>query len=163
MEVQFMGIQDQMRSFAETAVKYAESFNVELDYSKGSILEVEKILDYSQDLKRCNPEEKPTEKQIWSMATIWGAYIGEVMRQELGSDFQWTNEETFGNRTPHIRKAEMGTFPIDKVYKRLVNGVEDNTVTYFDVSMDHLKEECEWSSGHVLYIKGDGSNGHTIR
>jgi len=159
-----VGIQDQMRSFAGTAAKYAESFNVELDYSKGSISEVEKILDYySQDLKNCNPEEKPTEKQIWSMATIWGAYIGEVMRQELGLDYQWTNEEAFGNRTPHIRKAKMGTFPIDKVYKRLVNGVEDNTVTYFDISMEQLKGKCELPSGHVLYIKGDGSKGHTIK
>jgi hypothetical protein len=61
-----------------------------------------------------------------------------------------------------IRKEKIGAFSIDKVYKRLANGVEDNTVTYFDISIEQLKGKCELPSGRVLYIKGDKSRGHTI-
>lgn len=65
-----------------------------------------KILDYYfEEIKNCVEDEKPTEQQIWSMAMIWGAYIGEVMRRELGPDYIWTDEEIFEETTPHIRKS----------------------------------------------------------
>lgn len=103
--------------FCQDCVKYAQSFSVELDYSKESLSAVEEILDYySHDLQSCIEEEKPTENQLWSMATIWGAYIGEVIRRELGSDFIWTDKEAFGNKTPHVQstRTEVGTFPDTK-------------------------------------------------
>lgn len=154
-----MEVQDQMSNFAKTAVEYAQSFSEELDYGKESLAAVEKILDYySHDLQCCTVEEKPTENQVWSMATIWGAYVGEVMRRELGPDFIWTDEETLGNKIPHIRntRTEAETFPIDKAYKRLVSGTENNIVTYFEVSMEYLTGKCDWTSAHMLHIKVDG-------
>lgn len=156
-----MGLQDQMNDLAKTAVRYGQSFNVELDYSKESLVAVEKILYYySQDMQNCDVEEQPTENQLWSMATIWGAYIGEVIRREVGPDFIWTDKEEFGNKTPHVQstRTDVGTFPIDKVYKRLVNGAEDNIVTYFNVGMEYLTGKSDWPSGHVLHIKVDGWN-----
>lgn len=142
-EVQRLEVQEQMSNLAKTAVRYAQSFNEELDYSKESIKAVEKILDYySKDLQNCAADEKPTEKQIWSMALIWGAYIGEVMRRELEPDYVWTDEESFEERTPHILTVGKNerTFPINKVYKRLINGPEDNVVSFVDVIIEVLKK-----------------------
>lgn len=138
-----MDNQERMLNLAQVAVRYAQSFDEELNFSKESIESVDKILDYYfEDLKNCAEDEKPTEQQTWSMAMIWGAYIGEVMRRELGPDYIWTDEEIFEETTPHIRKVNTSirTFPINKVYKRLVNGIEDNVVSFVDVGIEFLRD-----------------------
>ncbi|GMA97773.1 hypothetical protein [Pelosinus sp. IPA-1] len=134
-----MEIQEQMSSLANTAVRYAQKFNEKLDFSRESIKVVEEILEYYfQDLQNCAADEKPSEEQVWSMALIWGAYIGEVMRRELGPDYIWSNEEKFEEKTPHILKVGKSqcAFPINKVHKRLLNGPEDNIVSFVDVLID---------------------------
>lgn len=116
-----------------TAVRYAKSFDKEFDYSKDSIKALEEILDYyANDISR----SKPTENQIWSMAVIFGSYLGEVMlRNGLAQKgYVWGKDDT--SDIP-LLAADDGSYitPNDKVYKRLVNGKEDDVVSFYDVVM----------------------------
>ena len=58
------------------AVEYAKSFGKNFDFSENSITDLEEILDfYSNDIS----VSKPTENQIWSMAVIFGSYLGQTI------------------------------------------------------------------------------------
>ena len=112
-----------------TAVEYANEFNKKLDYSENSIADLEEILDwYSNDLAI----SKPTENQIWSMAIIFGSYLGEtLLRNGLSQKgFVWGKEDS--SNVPLLIKDD-GTYltPNDKIYKRLVNGSEDSVVYFY--------------------------------
>ena len=129
---------------AELAIKYAKSFNIELKFSEHDISKIESILDYYyQDLNprffkkiiRKLKNEEPTEAQIWSMATIWGSYIGELIRKFCNNNYTWVIEEAL-NQDPilHLKKDNNNRiFPIDKSYKRLKNGKEDNIQSFYDI------------------------------
>ncbi len=137
-------IKETINNLCGKAIEYAKGFSKSLDFSEASIKDVEEILDYyCKDLKR-NPiknfirrtkKEKPTEKQIWSMATIWGAYIGEVICRMNPDKCKWVYEDEFGNgKFLHIKVENNNrACPIDKVYKRLKNGPEDNVVSFYDI------------------------------
>ena len=64
---------------SETAVNYAKQCQRDLDYSEKTLPALEALLeDLSQDI----PKSHPTESQIWSMALIFGSYLGEVMLRD---------------------------------------------------------------------------------
>jgi hypothetical protein len=122
------------------AVEYGKSFSKRLDFSSDSIKDIEEILDYySNDLKKAPPNEKPTHKQIWSMASIWGAYIGEVIKKRINNNCEWSTEEFMGSNVLHLKIVSDRIFPLDKAYKRLVNGKEDNICSFFDT----ITKDCD--------------------
>jgi hypothetical protein len=65
--------------------------------------------------------EKPSEKAIQNMATLFGSYLGETYRRNHGGEWG-VSEDTpalsFGQR--------FCSYPWARVYKRLSNGEEDN-------------------------------------
>lgn len=112
-----------------TAIEYANEFNKKLDYSENSIADLEEILDwYSNDIAI----SKPTENQIWSMAIIFGSYLGETLLKNGLSQkgFVWGKEPS-SNIPLLIRNDSAYLTPNDKVYKRLVNGSEDSVVSFY--------------------------------
>jgi hypothetical protein len=132
------------KQFSETAVEYAKSFNVQLDYTEANVNSIEDILEfYHKDLKgtlikniiRKLKKEEPTESQIWSMSTIWGAYIGELICRFYPNNYKWVFEDTFGDGAVLHLKSEKNThiFPVDKVYKRLKNGAEDSILSFYEI------------------------------
>ena len=131
-------IEDMARKNSDTAINYAKSFQKKFDYSSNSIEALEEILDYySKDLSKSSP----TENQIWSMALIFGSYLGEVMLKNglLKNRFFWKTDNT---STIPVLSADCGNHiaPVDKVYKRLVNGMEDNITSFYKFIMDaHYK------------------------
>ncbi len=111
------------------AIEYANGFNKKFDYSENSISDLEEILDwYSKDIAI----SKPTENQIWSMALIFGSYLGETLLKNCNSlkNFNWGKEPT--SSIP-LLISNNGAYltPIEKVYKRLVNGSEDSVVSFY--------------------------------
>lgn len=112
-----------------TAIEYANEFNKKLDCSENSITDLEEILDwYSKDIS----VSKPTENQIWSMAIIFGSYLGETLLKNGLSKkgFVW-GKESSSNSPLLIRDDGAYLTPNDKVYKRLVNGSEDSIVSFY--------------------------------
>ncbi|WHX38461.1 hypothetical protein QNH36_12130 [Mesobacillus sp. AQ2] len=122
-------------SMNKRAVEYAKSFDKDFNYKEDNIEDLEEILDYySNDLK----SEMPTENQIYSMALIWGAYLGQMIKEHVNPALNWVNEDVFDDgEIIHLKSGENRIFPIDKVYKRLINGKEDNIISFYKV----IKEE----------------------
>lgn len=122
------------RKNSDTAVNYAKSFQKKFDYSPNSINDLEEILEYySKDISKSHP----TENQIWSMALIFGSYLGEVMLKNglFKKGFTWGEDDT--SNIP-LLFDDSGNYitPNDKVYKRLVNGIGDNIVSFYEVIME---------------------------
>ncbi len=112
-----------------TAIEYANEFNKKLDYSENSITDLEEILDwYSKDISI----SKPTENQIWSMAIIFGSYLGETLLKNGLSEkgFVWGKEPS-SNIPLLIRDNSAYLTPIDKVCKRLINGSDDSVIPFY--------------------------------
>jgi hypothetical protein len=131
-------------NLCQRAIQYGKAFSKNLDFSENSLKEVESILDYyNKDLKgnpmknwmRKMKKEEPTDKQIWSMATIWGAYLGEVICRNNPGKCRWVYESSIGTEAILHLKVDNNNraYPLDKVYKRLKNGPEDNIVSFYDV------------------------------
>lgn len=126
-------IENDAKKNSDTAISYARSFQKKLNYSKKSIDDLEEILDYySNDALKSNP----TEDQIWSMSIIFGSYLGEVMLKNGLSKkgYHW-GKDNDSNIPLLVTNNGDYTTPIDKVYKRLVNGKEDNVRSFYDVIM----------------------------
>ena len=123
----------------EEAINYAKSFKKELDYSDASIKDLEEILEYYyRDLKpktfssffKKKEKNKPTVNQVYSMATIWGIYIGETIRRNIGGNINvfWEKEDNF-----YLKSGETKLFPIEKVYKRMKRGSADSVLEFYDL------------------------------
>jgi len=111
------------------AIEYANEFNKKFDFSENSIADLDEILDwYSKDIS----VSKPNENQIWSMAIIFGSYLGETLLKNGLSEkgFAWGNESS-SNIPLLIRNDGAYLTPNDKVYKRLVNGSEDSVISFY--------------------------------
>src|SRR5436309_15682385 len=77
-----------MLAFADEAVKMGrEGFEVELDFSEGSLQKVEEILS---QLSTEMPESA-TDASIDEMSKMWGGYLGEVVRRRWGGE--WTIDD----------------------------------------------------------------------
>ncbi len=137
----------------QTAIEYARPFGFELDFSDRSIAEVEEILDYySLDYHgtavkrffRRITGRSVTDRQLWAMASIFGAYIGEtLLRNHLHLyGFIWTDENedlSYMSGEWQLMNAEKTTiYPISKAYKRIKNGAEDNILSFYQAAVDMI-------------------------
>lgn len=127
-------LQKDAKKLSATAKNFAKQFNKNFDYSRNSIEDLEEILDYySDDIST----SKPTENQIWSMSMIFGSYLGEVMLKNGLSEKGYSWGKIDSSNIPLLIKND-GSYltPNDKVYKRLVNGPEDNVVSFYKFTME---------------------------
>jgi hypothetical protein len=121
-----------MVAYAQDAVEHARaSSGVALDYSFGSLEDVENILE---KLHRSLPPEpsgeRPTQKDIDTVSKMYGGYIGEVFRKVGGGE--WQDDAS-------LRKGDLRIWPASKAYKRITNGSEDNVWVYSQVVMKDWK------------------------
>ena len=132
-----ININEYVEKKCEEAINYAKNFKKELDYSDESIKDLEAILEYYyRDLKpktfssffKKKEKNKPTVNQVYSMATIWGIYIGETIRRKIGDNVFWVKEENF-----YLKSGETKIFPIEKVYKRMKRGSNDSISEFYDL------------------------------
>ena len=70
-------------------------------------------------------------------APYFGSYLGEVMLKNGLSKrgYHWGMQNT-GNIPLLMADDEKYVTPIDKIYKRLVNGPEDNVVSFYQMMME---------------------------
>jgi hypothetical protein len=114
-----------MRKLADGAVGLAAKRGVALDYTPGSIDCLEQYLSELHDYLR-GPECRWTDRERWSAALAFGAYVGEVLRRAAGGEWK---PDTLGD--PELVVGPVTMRPPQKVLKRLTNGLEDHLGHYF--------------------------------
>ena len=117
---------------SERAVMLARKrLNMELDYSENSVQFVERILAGIFAARRKYVWARfLTKPLVGRYADVWGSYLGEVMRRQIGG--QWSLENYPGQpNVPVLVYGKTLVAPISKVSKRLTNGPEDNVWFYF--------------------------------
>src|SRR4051812_27722227 len=75
-----------MQDLAEQAARLGREFKINLDYSEGSLEEVERLLARFHDEISSSGAGKLDE-----MSKIWGGYLGEVVRRRFGGE--WSIEK----------------------------------------------------------------------
>jgi hypothetical protein len=133
-------VQDMMVAYSEDALDLANQMGFSLDYSEESVKLLDEILEkYHQGLPKAKGILKlfsrgPSEKDIIQMSKIWGGYLGEVIRRNIGGE--WGMSENFHNAISlTINSTEL--YPPAKVTKRILNGTEDSVYAYYQI----VKEE----------------------
>ncbi|MGE0329040.1 MAG: hypothetical protein AB7K71_37420 [Polyangiaceae bacterium] len=114
-------VRAKMEFLAEQAVSHAETLDLDLDYSVQSIAKVETILTVLHE----SLGSAPSDDDVQLMSGIYGAYIGEALRQYAGAE--WGSD---GPGDFHLEYEGSVIWPLDKVHERIVNGDEDNVAHY---------------------------------
>lgn len=105
---------------AEICVMFIkQKFGKTADYSEAFLPEVENILGI---LHSSMPASKPSEDDIQQFCTMFGSYLGETYRKNRGGEWGVSN----GNTPTLSFGGGYQSFPWARVYKRLLNGDEDN-------------------------------------
>ena len=134
-----------LEAAAESAVEHAIRRTVVLDYSESSIVLVDMVL---QDLYESKKRTSPTTKQISTIATIYGVYIGEVMLRSGLADlgFAWDSAE---NGEPCLmREGSDDTLrPLQRAFKRIINGPESDIVYFYSWCFDAVCTELGVTEG----------------
>lgn len=145
-------IDSMMEAYSLDAVDYArDRFGIELDFSAESIERVESILGQLHDSIPRGIKgffTGPSQKDIMLMVKMLGSYVGEVMRHEYGGEWVMTAPTT---EIQHLMLEfdEHQCWPLVKVYKRIVDGPEDNVLHYFSLIpslSDQVTREREMST-----------------
>lgn len=110
------------------AIECADDFNRNFDFSPGSIKDLEQILDYYSDDIRGNSF---SEKEISDLASIFGSYLGQILLNQRfeKEGYIWAMAEKSSFLV--LKKGINTISPIEKVYKRLLMGPEENIITYY--------------------------------
>lgn len=117
-----------MAADAEKARELFESyFSGELDFSPGSLEALDgevAAVDYAMP-------GGASEENVELCVRLWGAYVGEVFRRNLGGE--WRRHVDPWGEAIALKGPGMTVFPHDKVRKRFANGEEDSLVSYYQV------------------------------
>ena len=125
-----------MQDLAEQAVRLGREFKIILDYSEGSLEEVERLLGRFHDEISGSGAGKLDE-----MSKIWGGYLGEVVRRRFGGE--WSIEKypagDFLIVTLNVKGARL--FPSMKVHKRLTEGSRENIWSFYQAVRPKLEAQ----------------------
>jgi hypothetical protein len=110
---------------ADLCVKFIQTkFGKDADYSEVFLPHIEHIL---QLLHLSISAEKPSESDIEHFSAMMGSYLGETFRRNHGGE--WGVSE--GNTPTLSFGSDYKSFPWIRVYKRLINGEEDNVYDWY--------------------------------
>ena len=123
-------IQKIAEAYSQDAVDFsAKQFGIKLDWSDGSIANVEKALAQMSS-SYVSTSRKPTDEQLMSFAKAYGSYVGEVYRRNHGGE--WGMVTVGGSRFPGLRTTSGSSFwPWGRVFNRITKGAEDSIADYY--------------------------------
>lgn len=129
-------ITELMESSSLDAVKVtAEEFNITLDFSVQSVALVDDIL--LSFLDRYN-EQALEEQAVFTLCNLYGAYVGEVFRRNVGGD--WVHEQK-DNADFVFVSLHQHTYTFSGIcYERLVNDSNTSIMKYFAIAMENAKQ-----------------------
>jgi hypothetical protein len=138
MMSEIRSLDEAMSAAAESAVGFARDCGVTLDYSESSIEKVEHLIG---ELHKSMATERPPEKQVDRMCTMFGAYIADVIRRRWGGQWGLDSKLQPGEKVLTFTVSTIDMWPQSKVYKRLTNGPEDDLRWYFQGFKDQIKDK----------------------
>ena len=122
------------QALAAGAVDYGAQLGKTLDYSPGSVMALDEMLTlYHESVD----EVEPTESQLYSLALLFGCYLGECIRRAVPeSGCRWVAVEG----EPVLDQQGVRFGPVGKVYRRLIDCEEKGLIPYFHVVAGFLRE-----------------------
>ena len=121
-------------ALAAGAVDYGTQLGKTLDYTPGSVMALDEMLALYHEIV---DEEEPTERQLYSLALLFGCYLGECIRRAVPeSGCHWVAVEG----EPVLDQQGVRFGPVSKVYRRLIDCEEEGLIPYFHVVAGFLRE-----------------------
>ena len=120
-----------MTVYADMAVEMGEVFGYQLDYSRESIQDLEKLAGVIYE----ENQKKPMSEEVLNRAmAMIGAYLGETLLRTGLKDrgFTWAKCE---EGEIALNREEEWVYPITKAYKRLTAGLEDDLMSFYMISL----------------------------
>jgi len=117
-----------MQHLADDFVRSMRDFDWELDYSEQSIRMLEEMIDRQFADWRPWRSGKVAKKNL-PIASLVGAYLGEVMIRHVGGHWGWMPD--FDVAAVQLPSGTW-TSPPAKAQKRFLNGKEDDLVFYYE-------------------------------
>lgn len=120
--------------WSERAIRRAKDFGVDFNYQSNDIVELEKILE---DLFLAKERENLDDDFLWRWSCVFGSYLGETIIRNSYNGHRWaivnkSKNEILNSDVPVlISNTNYISTPIDKVYKRLKNGKEDDVELFY--------------------------------
>ena len=76
-----------------------------------------------------------TDRELWRLAVIFGIYLGQSLLYNhlIDKGYSWRMGRDKVSVLDKDDRNQMS--PITRVYKRLLNGVEDSVVSFYDISI----------------------------
>ena len=121
-------------ALAAGAVDYGTQLGKTLVYTPGSVMALDEMLAlYHESVD----EVEPTESQLYSLALLFGCYLGECIRRAVPeSGCHWVAVEG----EPVLDQQGVRFGPVSKVYRRLIDCEEEGLIPYFHVVAGFLRE-----------------------
>jgi hypothetical protein len=120
---------------SQLAIRSAKfTFNESLDFSSDSLDQVERIMNKLHQQATAGSDTL-SESQIAELSTLWGIYVGEVIRRYYGG--QWSSV----NGVPDLALGGKNASPIAKTRRRILSGPMDNLKYYFQSIMKVLSSQ----------------------
>lgn len=119
------------KPFCEGAVKVALQFGKTFSYKTEDINDMEEILEQYHNAYE---SKKITDEAAERLAICFGIYLGQIMLESKLSEFgyEWRVDE---NQPCLASDDNNKMYPVSKVYKRIINGIEDDVKSFYDVAI----------------------------
>jgi hypothetical protein len=132
---------DQMAVCAQEAVTIArDRYGRTLGFSESSVTELESLLAamYTSLPKPGDPA-RPSDQWIASIAVTLGAYLGEIIRKNLGGKWLQLNPKAPGS-LPCLNVQGNVLTPCRKVSKRILDGPVEDVVFFYGTTCQIIRE-----------------------
>jgi hypothetical protein len=123
-------VADEARKMAELVAVALRSDGYEADFSPASLWELDRFFDEQSRKgkpRRYGPLAKETSLRLFSL----GAYAGEVIRRELGGEWESAHDDPQPELNLALRLPD-GTviWPVQQAVRRLASGADEALVAY---------------------------------
>lgn len=127
-ETVFESLAAMMAAYAAEAVRVAwSSHRQRLDLGESSIEVLEAILSGQ------------STEELEFQTRLWGSYLGEVLRQSFGGEWDFTQYPGGVAVTPTLLVGDSRLFPLMKVHRRLTLGNSGNLPAFYRMVAERLK------------------------
>jgi hypothetical protein len=140
--VDAVSFDDQMGVCAQEAVTIArDRYSVTLDFSEASVRQLETLLaGMHTGLPKPGDPARPSDQWITSVAVTFGAYLGEILRRNLGGEWLKQNPKAPGSLPALNIHGDIVT-PCRKVRKRILEGPVENVAFFYQGACQIIREK----------------------